>query len=73
MDICKVCKTPIDGHDGYIHEFSFGSTLKTEITHEGLCAEIFSEELDQIQIETDDERIINESIENKFDDYHILW
>ena len=72
MNICKICKLPImDG--GYLHEYSFGGSLKLEETHTGICAEIFNEQLEQVLSDpTDDEVSLTESLEEKFDGYQIL-
>lgn len=72
MSKCKVCKMPIDG-DSYIHEYSFGGTLKLEETHSGVCAEEYKDVLEEVLTEgTDDETILTESLEDKFDGYQIL-
>jgi len=73
MEQCKICKTPIDSYDAYVHEYSFGTTLKTELTHTGICAEIFEECLQSVYTkETDDEEYLKESLENIFDGYQII-
>lgn len=59
--------------EGYIHEYSFGESLQIEITHSGVCAEEFSERLDEILTEgTSDVKMLTESLEDMFDGYQIL-
>lgn len=73
MRICKVCKTPIN-ENGYVHEYSFGTTLKLEETHSGVCAEEYKTILEGIleSQNDDDEQLLTESLEEMFDGYQVL-
>ena len=74
MEKCKVCKMAIGVYEGYVHEYSFGSALRTEVTHDGICAEIFEEQLQEVYVtdSSDDEKLMLESLEDKFDEYQFI-
>lgn len=56
---------------GFIHEYYFGETLKTEVTHNGVCAEVFKEELDKAYTQ-EGEVNLTESLDESLEGFQIL-